>query len=138
MKAKIKVEKQIEIKTLEVRAGVRYWEDATVNGIDDEDGNLIPCRIGDYWCPVISIDSGVITNWEKGFYASIHYKICENGTYTLKDENGNEVAEFSGYVPHILDLYNDSFGDYIILNVDENGLIADWNTEPKIIEFFKA
>lgn len=29
---------------LKVEAGVRYWEDATVNGIEDVDGALIPCK----------------------------------------------------------------------------------------------
>lgn len=47
MKITIKVEKEVEIKTLEVRAGVRYWEDATVNGNEDSEGELIPCREGD-------------------------------------------------------------------------------------------
>jgi len=32
MKVTIKIEKEIELKTLVVKAKVRYWEDADVNG----------------------------------------------------------------------------------------------------------
>ena len=38
MKAKIKTTKEVDITTLLVDAGVRYWEDATVNGTEDEQG----------------------------------------------------------------------------------------------------
>jgi len=44
MKRTIKVEKEVDIKTLHVQANVRYWEDATVNGVEDEEGTLMPCR----------------------------------------------------------------------------------------------
>lgn len=66
MKAKIKIEKEVELKTLSVKAGVRYWEDAEVNGVEDTDGTLIPCRNGDDWCPEIDIETGRILNWEQG------------------------------------------------------------------------
>jgi hypothetical protein len=33
---------------LHVKAGVRYWEDATVNGEEDTDGSFIPFRNEDY------------------------------------------------------------------------------------------
>lgn len=135
MKATIKLKKEVEIKTLSVRAGVRYWEDATVNGIEDEQGDLIPCRDGEYWCPEIDIETGIITNWTKGVKADVHYKVCDDGTYHLKDENGNIILTHEDYVPKILDLYNDSYGDYIILHIDENGLIKDWNKNPKINDF---
>ena len=32
---------------IEVSAGVRYWEDATINGATDTDGTLTPMRKGD-------------------------------------------------------------------------------------------
>lgn len=35
MKATIKVEKEFEIKQVLVKAGVRHWEDCTVNGVED-------------------------------------------------------------------------------------------------------
>jgi WD40 repeat protein len=135
MKAKIKVEKEVEIKTLSVKAGVRYWADATVNGIEDETGELIPCRDGDYWCPEIDIQTGVIINWEKDKTAKVHYKVCDDGTYYLKDSDGNILITKEGYVPNILDVDRESYGDYIIMNIDVDGKIDNWDNETDIFDF---
>jgi hypothetical protein len=135
MKATIKKPIEVEIKTLLVRAGVRYWEDTSVNGIDDEEGKLIPCRDGDYWCPKIDIDKGVITNWEKGKTAIVHYKICDDGTYDLLDEKEDCVLTKEGYVPDILDLDGESYGDYIIMTINEDGSIENWDNNPNINDF---
>ena len=82
MKIKLKIEKEYEVQTLIVIAEVRYWEDATVNGIEDTEGDLIPFRNGENWCPIIDIDSGVILKWPVGTTADIHYK-CNDGIYKL-------------------------------------------------------
>lgn len=126
MKLKIKKEVEVDIKTLHVRAGVRYWEDATVNGVEDEQGDLIPCRDGEDWKPIINIETGQITNWEQGKVADIHYKICDDGDYYLKDEKEEEVLHLEGYVPSVLCINDQGYGDYIIIKVDENGFIEDW------------
>jgi len=128
MKFKIKKEVEVEIKTLHIRAGVRYWEDATVNGIEDEEGTLIPCRVADEddWFPVIDIESGKITNWKQGITADIHYKLCDDGNYYLLDENNEQVLHKNGYVPDCLAIEDSGYGDYIIIKVDENGLINNW------------
>ena len=129
MKTTIKIEKEVELKTLIVHAGVRYWEDAEVNGTDDENGNLIPCRVGDSWKPIIDIYNGVITNWKEGTTAKIHYKVCDCGIYTLLDENGDFVAEKDGYVPDIMSPKEQGYGDYIIMDIDGNGNIAKWKAD---------
>jgi hypothetical protein len=128
MKATISVKQEVNIVTLHVAAQVRYWEDSEINGeSDSEDGKLIPCKEGELWCPIINVDSGIITNWEQGKKAEIHYKICDSGSYYLKDEEGNTVLQIEeDYVPKMLDPTDDGYGDYIIFNVDENGLIEDW------------
>jgi hypothetical protein len=135
MKATIKVEKEVEIKTLHVHAGVRYWEDATVNGIEDTEGDKIPCRDGDDWCPVIDIDTGIINNWPKGATADIHYKVCDAGVYELMDSDGHIIATKEGYVPKIMCPEGNGFGDYIIMEIDESGQIAKW--VPLIEDFFE-
>ena len=133
---KVKIKKEVDIKTLWVEAGVRYWENATVNGIEDENGKLIPCRDGEYWCPIIDIDNGIITNWEKGVTAKIHYKVCDDGSYYLKDADHNTVLSIvENYVPDILCIDDNGYGDYIIMNVDENGQIKNWHKNPPIKEF---
>ena len=121
--------------TLLVDAGVHYWEDGTVNEIQDIDGVLIPCRDGDRWKPIIDIESGVITNWTKGVKAEVHYKICDDGVYHLANSNGEIMLTKDGYVPDILDLNSESYGDYIILNIDENGKIEDWDNQPQVKDF---
>lgn len=136
MKAKIKIEKEVEIKTLLVDAGVRYWEDGSINGVDDLHGDLTPCKEMDRWKLNIDIDSGIITNWKKGITADVHYKVCDDGIYHLLDSDGNTVLTKDGYVPNILDLYRESYGDYIVVKINENGKIENWNNNPNIEDFF--
>ncbi len=127
MEFTIKSEKVIEVKTLQVKADVRYWEDAAVNGVEDEDGKLIPCRKGNLWCPTIDFETGQILNWNKGVKADIHFKICDQGSYYLKDGNGETVLALEeDYVPEAMSPGGNGYGDYIIMNVDENGFIKDW------------
>lgn len=99
METTIKVEKTVQLKTLEVFANVRYWEDATINGVSDENEDLTPCKKGDLWCPVIDIDSGQITNWEKGKAADIHFKVCDQCAWGIKDENGEVLLKSEGKKP---------------------------------------
>lgn len=132
MKATIKIEKEVDIKTVLVEAHVRYWEDATINGAADEDGTLTPCRKGELWCPEIDIDSGIIINWTKGVTADIHFKVCDAGSYYLKDAEGRVVlTRDNDYVPN--NLIPGEYGDYIIMTIDENGKIAEW--EPSLEDF---
>lgn len=124
----------IKLKKLKVRAGVRYWEDASVNSKEDVKGDLIPCREGDYWCPEIDLKSGVIINWEKGKKADIHYKVCDDGLYKLYDDKENCLSVIDGYVPTIMCPERNGYGDYIIMQVDENGKIKNYK---KIFDDFK-
>jgi len=127
MKATIKIEKEVEIKTLVIKANVRYWEDATIDGVEDVDGTLTPCKDGDLWKPVIDIDSGIIQNWDKGIEASIHFKVCDEGSYYLQDEEGTTVLSIEdNYVPKIACPKDNGDGDYIIMDIDKDGKIADW------------
>lgn len=126
MEFTFKEEKTVEVSFLQVSAGVRYWEDAIVNGHTDTEGSLIPCRIGDYWEPKIDINTGQILNWIDGTTADIHYKVCDDGRYTLQDIGGNDIKTIDGYVPDIMCPDGKGYGSYIIMKVDENGMIARW------------
>ena len=133
MKIELTVKKEFEVKTLLVEADVRYWQDATVNGVEDENGDLIPCRVGDTWKPIIDLETGLITNWEKGKEADIHYKVCDEGEYWLQDENGENIVKAKGYyVPEFLSIGANGYGDYIIMKVDKDGKINNWrfDSEP--------
>ncbi len=127
MKIELTVKKEFEVNTLLIEANVRYWEDATVNGFKDENGDLIPCKVGDTWKPIIDLETGLITNWEKGKEANIHYKVCDDGEYWLQDENGEKIVKAKGYyVPDFLAIDDNGFGDYIIMKVDKDGKINNW------------
>lgn len=117
-----------DFPVLEVHAGVRYWEDADINGEKDYDGNLIPFRNGNYWEPKINVNTGQIINWPFGYTARIHYKVCDDGEYILK-QNNKIYKYIDYYVPNILDCSEDqsSFGDYIIMNISAGGYIQGWN-----------
>lgn len=135
MKATIKVKEEVNFTHLKVKCGARYWEDATVNGIEDTEGDLIPLKDGDYWCPTINIETGIIQDWPAGTKADVHYKCCDDGDYWLITDKGFELKMPGYYVPTILDITKEGYGDYVILNIDENGKIANWPKEHDIKEF---
>lgn len=116
---------------LKVEAGVRYWEDGEVNGVEDTDGDLVPLRKGDLWCPLIDIREGRIIDWPKDTTAKIHYKVCDAGEYWLLDWELKPIAKWGGYyVPDdLLCPTTNGYGDYIILNVDGEGIIEGWLDE---------
>jgi len=114
-----------------VRANVRYWEDATVNGVEDTDGELIPLRIDDYWKPTIDLATGRINRWPIGTTASIHYKVCDAGEYWVKDDNGANWKYQDDYVPGFLSVGDEGYGDYIIMKVNEAGFIQGWK-QPRL------
>lgn len=118
---------------LVVEAGVRYWEDATVNGIEDTDGTLIPCREGGLWKPIIRLVDGKIMGWPDDTTADINYKVCDAGSYFLSDPGGNTIAKYRGhYVPDSFLCVGDTgYGDYIIFSVAAGGKIVGWKP-PKI------
>lgn len=121
-----------------VRAFVRYWEDATVNGKQDDALNpQMPCVVvgldDTCWVPKIEVKSGLILNWEPGTEASIHYKVCDECELTIM--KGNTVLyDGDGYVPDFLCPKSEGYGDYIIMDIDSDGFIKNWDLN-KVYEF---
>jgi hypothetical protein len=113
---------------IEVSAEVRYWEDAEVNGVEDNGGTLIPFRTRDCWTPVIRLSDGQVTGWPQGTTADIHYKVCDAGEYWLLNDKRERVAKWAGfYVPGDFLCHGDEgYGDYIILKIGADGRIAGW------------
>ncbi|KXO82691.1 hypothetical protein AYL20_01460 [Acinetobacter venetianus] len=118
----------MDIKAVVVKAHVRYWEDSKINGVGDtEDGASVPCKQGELWCPIINASTGIIENWEIGKTAFIHYKVADGCGWDLLDAEGNVVkSQDDGYVPDCLCPAESGYGDYIIMNINENGQIAKW------------
>ena len=126
MKAIIKVEKVVEIKYVKVEVAVRY---------DEEDiPNDFPLRNGDMWCAVIDIDNGIVMDWPKGEKGNLEMKICDEGSYYLLDENYKTILSIEeDYVPN--KLLPGSYGDYLKLDIGENGVISNWYSIPSIEDF---
>jgi len=129
----------VPVKYLRCRIGVRYWEDATVNGEEDTDGSRIPLRKGtaadnDHlsggdWLPLIDLDTGKIEGWPEGTTASVHYKVCDDGDYELLDTDRNVVKAIDGYVPNIMCPEGEGYGDYVIMDIGPDGTIAKWKAD---------
>ena len=134
MKITLKIEKEFDAKFLQVEAGVRYWEDTEVNGeLDTEEGDNVPCKDGELWKPLIELETGRVLNWEVGKTASVHYKVCDKGRYILQDAYHEPIKTIDGYVISDLAIGESGFGDYIIMEIDENGMIENWS--PSLEEF---
>lgn len=121
--------KRVKAKTLHVHAGPRYWEDSEVNGMEDTNGTLIPFRDGEYWEPVIDLETGKIIDWPEGMEADIHYKVCDDGDYTLHDENGDPITKHEYSVPRILCPGENGYGDYIIMHIEKDGTIREFEAD---------
>ena len=136
---RLKSVSSVPVKYLRARCGVRYWEDATVNGEQGEDGSRIPLREGTAadndslgggnWCPTIALDPGGIEGWPAGTVASLHYKVCDDGDYELLDADRNVVKAIEGYVPTIMCPEGNGYGDYVIMEVAGDGTIAKWRAD---------
>lgn len=82
------------------------------------------------WIINIDIDKGTIVDWPQGVKARVHYKVCDDGVYSLIDSKGNVIRHFANeYVPNVLCPEESGYGDYIIMNIDEYGRISGWDKE---------
>ena len=156
MKATIKIKKEVDVRYLKVDAEVQNWEDSDVDGTPDVDlfeckGNGIPRmpfavkvkekpKLNLYsdhwrWQPTIDVEKGCIVDWPKGTTASVHYKICDDGIYALLDPLKNVIVSVDSYVPDCIGEY----GDYIVMNIDEDGNIENFNfTADDVDEIIKG
>ena len=53
----------------------------------------------------------------------MHYKVCDEGTYTLLDQDMAKIVEIESYVPNCIGKY----GDYIVMEIDEDGYIEGFS-----------
>lgn len=137
MKVTVKLKVVVDATTIMVSSYVRYWGNADVNGkSDNPDNPNMPCAVKSidngsyYWKPIIDIESGQILNWEHGVTASIHYKVCDEFSCKIVGSVGgviNNITDYEGYVPRFMCPKEEGYGDYIIMDINENGYIKDWN-----------
>lgn len=123
---------------INVYAHVRYWQDSKINGVyDDPEDPQMPCVAGadddKYWVPKIEADTGLILNWTPCVEASINYKVCDECELTFTKGDA-VVSKYDGYVPDFLCLKEEGYGDYIIMDIDSNGYIKNWDKVKDNIE----
>lgn len=130
------------IRFLRADVGPIGWDSGTVNGVDDDDDNpQIPCVVESKnekrWNILIDIKTGQVVNWTKGVSASVYYKVCDDGIYTAYDNYMNIVHELEDYVPSIMAFDDEcyGYGDYVVLDINENGNIVNWPDNKKIKSF---
>lgn len=138
MKVKVLREVEVDARTIQVSAHIRYWEDGVVNGEDDidiegcEDAKpkmpLAQKISGEwFWMPEIEIETGRILNWPEGTTASIHYKVCDEFGCTVYDVDNEVVKDYEGYVESFMCPKQAGYGDYIIMDIDSDGFIDGWS-----------
>lgn len=130
----VATKQRVPVKFLRATVGARYWEDATVNGVEDTEGDLIPCRDGINWRPLIDLATGRIVDWPEGTTADIHYKSCDDNLFELLDADGHVVAKRGGYVIKMMCPEGNGYGDYVIMNVGADGTIANWKVDLREFE----
>lgn len=137
---------------LKVSAGIRYLEDATVNGQQDISYELqkagqapaMPLcvrRPGSNHCPTdlwlweleIDPDTGTVANWPAGTTAHVHYKVCDEcGIEYFRDGIkvcDNESGKCHGYVPRFLHYSSCYDSDYIVIDIGPDGRIKCWSKD---------
>lgn len=139
MKRKMLVEQEVDIAIVDCYIHARYWDDSEVNGVEDDAKEpKMPCiveHLGEKaWNIIINIDNGQITNWPKGTTASIHYKSVDENYISIIDRDTNTVKEYDGYVPRFLCPKEAWDGDYVVMDIDENGFIQDF--KPNLDDIF--
>ena len=127
MKTTINKPVEVNIRWVNITVPVRY---------EDEDIPYdFPLRSNDVWRATVDIDTGRINDWPEGKSGRLQMKVTDCGVYTLRDEDNQVVAEIEqGYVPH--GVVPGSFGDYIELQINEQGVITNWPKHPDLDAFF--
>lgn len=133
MKLTLRIEKEFDVRFLAVAAGIRYAENVVMNGESCNELSEIPLQDGGYWKCIIDVDAGIILNWPEGTTAKFYSKVCDDGTYSILDENKQPIKTYQGYVPDCLAIDDSGYGDYIIMTIDGTGKIKNW--EPSFGEF---
>lgn len=116
---------EVPVRYLELEVAVRFEEEDMPNDA--------PLRIGDLWKAVIDLETGVIQDWPQGKTLSFDMKVCDQGTYILRDAEMKEVERIEeDYVPGNL---LPEGGDYLTLKIDETGKITNWLKHPTLEDF---
>jgi len=132
MQHKVRIEKTVDAKYLKVRIDIS-GEDLP---------NDIPFRFGDRWEVIIDLDSGSVMNWHYPSRVHVSVKVVDSGTYWIYDQDLQLIKRLGEtcspkYVPNRLLPPEDGYGDYLDLDIDEEGKILNWYETPSLADFFE-
>ena len=122
---KVNILKQFDAAFIDVEVAVRYEEEDIPKDA--------PKRSGDMWRAIIDLNERKVLDWPQGEVLSFDMKICDEGIYTLLDENMEEITRYEGYVPN--QLLPGSFGDCLALDIDGDGIITNWRKDANLSNF---
>ena len=126
-----------ELEIIRASMKVAFWYDATVNGVPEHlDAPVMPFLEADIWTIEIDVWKGRIIGWPQGTTATVDYKVRDQGCYEFLTADGVLLHHLTGYVPAFLSPLTEGFGDYVNLEIDEDGFIAGWQ-RTEIVELVK-
>lgn len=117
------VEYNVKYIGFKVPADINDFEFPEGESIDNfiqynESENTLEC--------LIDIESGYVIEYNQNISINIFDKCVDEGTYVLYDENMNIIDEYEGYVPNILEVNENGYGDYLNFTINEDGSILNW------------
>ena len=118
----------VTLKTTEEVQLTHLWIEAPVRHEDEDIPYDFPYRHKDVWAPVIELNTGRIVDWPQSVAADVYLKVCDSGMYHLMSD-GMIVRSINDYVP---DFVPNEYGDYINLNIDEQGMITNWESAENV------
>jgi len=130
MEIEAKIKQLVNIMYCVIDVDVRYVGDSA----DDDMPTNFPLLNKSQWKATVEVDTGKIIGWPEGEERHMHIKVCDAGIYTLLDSNLKELSKIDGYVPRIVP---NEYGDYIVMDIDKNGYIKQWNKKPDVSAFFE-
>ena len=134
---------ELKSKVQYVHIAIPYYPENNLITFDDGMMTELECD-EDFVPPMLNADSmrleitidikeGRLVEWNKeNGYLRMQAKVMDGGTYTLLDTGKKPIWQIRGYVPNRLipsfEIEGDH-GDYIELQINEDGTIANWNKE---------
>lgn len=132
MKATVLKPTVVTITHVAIRVPVNYGEEDIPYDF--------PLRNIGVWEAIVNIDTGEILGWPTGRPEKMHMKVNDGGSYRLLSLfNGfrwvTEAEIKCDYVPH--GVVPGEYGDYIIFDINRDGIITNWPKAPDVSAFFK-
>lgn len=122
MKVRRKVIEEVECKFIHITVPV--YEDDVAKDLPF----LTPTLM---WSIMVEVDTGLIRGWPQGRSEHVFTKVCDRGHYVFLDDKMNTLIGLKGvYVPHCI--VPGQYGDYIDLNINEDGVITNWPKKPNL------